>query len=266
MMTAAAAAVILSSNDNISGEAAGHLSGASVMAAERTADVVDSEYQFSDNEQQNFAIKTITCVVAVLGAICVFTLLYIGIRLLSNDSMGSSPSSKLNRSDDSGHIMIGGGSPASAEGKLLTIIEPKYYIAASTPTGPHVGHGAYQPLSSLQKGDGSHKLSALEYHLLAPQLVSKLEKGNSDGEECTSSERLMKPMISSNSSGCGDSSSSNSNCRRSSKNSNNNNNRMPINSSAVDCNCNLAKNCRNCSSTNVKFTNELWLNKDNRRK
>lgn len=264
MMTAAAAAVILSSNENISGEAAGHLSGASVMAAERTADVVDSEYQFSDNEQQNFAIKTITCVVAVLGAICVFTLLYIGIRLLSNDSMGSSPSSKLNRSDDSGHIMIGGGSPASAEGKLLTIIEPKYYIAASTPTGPHVGHGAYQPLSSLQKGDGSHKLSALEYHLLAPQLVSKLEKGNSDGEECTSSERLMKPMISS-SSGCGDS-SSNSNCRRSNKNSNSNNNRMPIHSSAVDCNCNLAKNCRNCSSTNVKFTNELWHNKDNRRK
>lgn len=262
-----AAAVILG-NDNISGEA---------MGAEKPADIVDSEYQFSDNEQQNFAIKTITCVVAVLGAICVFTLLYIGIRLLSNDSMGSSPSSKLNRSDDSGHIMIGGGVTSSAEGKMLTI-EPKYYIAAAPHPGhsaglptknlfasnvaPTMGSTAYQPLA-MQKNDSKcgDKLSALEYHLLAPQLVSKLEKGSVGEEECAS-DRLLKPMIS-GSNRSGNSSNHNNNCRRS---SNNNNNRMPINSSAdADCNC-KAKNCRNCCSTNVKFTNELWHGKDNRRK
>lgn len=225
-------------------------------------DIVDSEYQFSsENEQQNTAIKTITCVVAVLGAICVFTLLYIGIRLLSNDSIGSSPSSKLNRSDDSGHIMI---SAASPEGKLL-MIEPKYYIATNASSSPTMAATVYQPLS-VQKNEvkcGDNKLSALDYHLLAPQLVSKLEKGGgSSGEDNESaSDRLLKPMISGSSRTCNNNTNNNNNnnCRR---NSNHNNNRMAINSA---CTCNLAKNCRNCSSTNVKFTNELWHDKDNRR-
>lgn len=215
-------------------------------------DIVDSEYQFSDNEQQNLAITTITCVVAVLGAICVFTLLYIGIRLLSNDSIGSSPSSKLNRSDDSGHIMIGGGSLASPEGKLL-IMEPKYYIQAGTGSLP-MGSAVYQPLAGQHQMEKNEKL---EYHLLAPQLVSKLEKGSSGGEE-SASDRLLKPMISSSgSSSCR--SSNNNNCRR--NNNNNNQNRTSIDSPAQDCHCNLAKNCRNCCSTNVKFTNERWQGK-----
>lgn len=252
-----------------------------VGTAEMKEDIVDSEYyQFSDNEQQNVSIKTITCVVAVFGAICVFTLLYIGIRLLSTDgSMGSSPASKLNRSDDSGHIMIGASSP---EGKMT--MEPKYYIAAAvaaaastsnhgggaaaagtaknlfaTNVTPTMATSAYQPLSatSQQKnGKCSDKLSALEYQLLAPELVSKLEKGNggSDGDEAAT-DRLLKPMISNS---CSRNNNNNSNnCRK-----NTNSNKGP----AADCNCNLAKNCRNCS-TNVKFTNERWRSgggKDNR--
>lgn len=269
-MIAAAAAGVLSSD--ISGDSLGTVSA--VAAGVDKPDIVDSEYQFSENKQQNLAIMIITCVVAVLGAICVFTLLYIGIRLLSNDSMGSSPSSKLNRSDDSGHIMIGGSSLASPEGKLL-LMEPKYYIQAGT--GSHPSHGggviAGVPAKNLfatnmapsMAGQHRHqlekneKLSALEYHLLAPQLVSKLEKGSS-GDEESASDRLLKPMISS--SGVGGSScrsSNNNNCRRS--NNNNNQNRTSIDSTAQDCNCNLAKNCRNCCSTNVKFTNERFQGK-----
>lgn len=242
---------------------------------------MDSEYR--DNEQQNFAIKTITCVVAVLGAICVFTLLYIGIRLLSNDSMGSSPASKLNRSDDSGHIMIGGGGggqASSPEGKLLTM-EPKYYIQAGTGSHPGTISGlpaaknlfatnmspttVYQPLANSiaavqqqqQKNerDSGEKLSALDYHLLAPQLVSKLEKGGgncSSGEDESASDRLLKPMISGS-------------CRNNSgKSKRGSNNNRTTNSAAEECNCNLAKNCRNCCST--KFTNERWQGKDNRHK
>lgn len=202
------------------------LAGVDILAETEKSDEVDSEYQFADNEQQNVAIKTITCVVALFGAICVFMLLYIGVRLLSNDNMGSSASSKLNRSDDSGHIMIGGVS-TSPDGKQL-IMESKYYIAASTatvPTSPQVS--------------GSDKLSA-QYHLLAPELVSTLEKGSVK----TPSHRSLKPMNTTV--------NINNNC-----NHNNNHNRIPNIASSGDCNC-LAKNCKNCCSANVKFANEHW--------
>lgn len=229
--------------------------------------MVDTQYQFSDTEQQNFVIKVVTCFVAVLGLICVLTLLYIGIRLLSNDGMGSSPASKLNRSDDSGHIMIGASTP---EGKMT--MEPKYYIAATHGSGtaknlfathvtPTMPRTAYQPLAAVataQKNENcGDKLSALEYQLLAPELVSKLEKGSSGDDE-----RLLKPMISSSNRSSSNSSRINNNScsKNNSSRINNNSHKGP----AAECNCNLAKNCRNCCSTNVKFTNELWRNKDNR--
>lgn len=238
--------------------------------------MVDTQYQFSDTEQQNFVIKVVTCFVAVLGFFCVLTLLYIGIRLLSNDGMGSSPASKLNRSDDSGHIMIGAATP---EGKMT--LEPKYYIAATHGSGTaaknlfatHVtpttaARTAYQPLAVAvaQKNENcGDKLSALEYQLLAPELVSKLEKGGdlmSSGDD----ERLLKPMISSsNKSSSSDSRINNNNCSRNNNNRiNNNSNNNSRKGLTAGCNCNLA-NCRDCCSTNVKFTNELWRNKDNRR-
>lgn len=275
-------------------------------------------------EQQSNKIKTITYIVGILGPILAVLLVYVGIRMLSNDG-SSSPASKLNRSDDSGHIMIGAGSP---EGKHL-MLAPKYYMAAtqlpSSPTATHVNSGnsggntaknlfatnvtptsimtatgrggsggvgaGYQPLSVQPQSQSQQqlqqpqkngkcngdKLSALEYQLLAPELVSKLEKGGGigagdDEEEEAASDRLLKPMISSSS------------CIRSSINSNNNNshsnqssfrklnynnntNSAPM---ASECNC-MAKNCRNCCSTNVKFTNERrqqqqqrWNGKDNR--
>lgn len=218
-------------------------------------DIVDSEYQFGENEQQNLAIKTVTCVVAVLGAICVFTLLYIGIRLLSNDSMGSSPSSKLNRSDDSGHHMITNVATGN-EGKVV-MMEPKYYIAA----GNAPPNTVYQPLSMVSSSSsssggagkcGSDKLSALDYQLLGPELVSKLEKGVRCSREESASGRLLKPMI-----------SDNNNCNR-----NCNTNRIQsVNSNKnkhSTCDCRQT-NCL-CCSANVKFTNEEWRKKDNRHK
>lgn len=259
------------------------------------SDNVDSAYQFADNEQQNSAVNTVTCVVAVLGALGLFTLLYIGIRLLSNDSMGSSPASKLNCSDASGHIMIGAAAAQSStttspEGKLL-VMESKYFAAAAAAGGspvvssqaknlfanntgtPSMASTIYQPLSSVQKC--SDKLSPLDYQLLAPQLASKLEKGGGSGhrdllmnvgDECAT-DRLLgggvarggNRTVNNNN----NNSASNNNCLKNSQHIN----RAPLNNSAQECHCNLAKNCINCSySTNVKFTNDRWSEKDNRNK
>ena len=256
------------------------------------SDNVDSAYQFADNEQQNSAFNTVTCVVAFAGALGLFTLLYIGIRLLSNDSMGSSPASKLNCSDASGHIMIGAaaaaGSTTSPEGKLL-VMESKYFAAAAgggspvvhaknlfaNNTGtPSMASTVYQPLSCVQKC--SDKLSPLDYQLLAPQLASQVEKGGTShrdllmnvGDECAT-DRLLGVVAARggsrtvNNNNSASSNNNNTNCLKSSQHINN---RAPLNSSANECHCNLAKNCINCSSTNVKFTNDRWSEKDNRNK
>lgn len=254
-------------------------------AAAEKHDIVDSQYQISDAEKQNFFIKVVTCVVAVFGFICLITLLYIGIRLLSSDAMGAShAASKLNRSDDSGHIMIG----ACSSPEIKLAMEPKYYIAAGhgsataknifatnvTPSGG-LGGGAgtaasYQPLTAKSAGGvgkyGGDQLTALEYQLLAPELVSKLEKGGQDEhEEAVAADRLLKPMISCNSSfNNNNNNNSNNNCRNPRINKNHINNNFTSSSSnkvaVEDCHC-LAKNCRNCCGTKTKFSNDLWRGK-----